>query len=55
MAQTMNNIELTRAVQILQGQISNLENRLGANIPKVEQDVATVMAATKPMIKALKK
>lgn len=54
MAQTMNNIELARTSQILQNQISDLENRLGANIPKVEQDVATIKEATKPMFEALK-
>ena len=54
MAQTMNNIELTRAIQILQGQISDLENRLGANIPKVEQYLATVMEKTEAMFEAMK-
>ena len=54
MAQTMNNIELTRAFQLLQGQIQHLENRLGSNKRKVEQDVATVMAAANSMSEALK-
>ena len=50
-AQTMNNLELTRALQLLQGQMQHLENLLGVNIPKIEQDVAT---AAKKMFDALK-
>ena len=53
-AQTMNNLELTRALQILQGQMTDLESRLAANIPKVEQDVASVRAAAESMFAALR-
>ena len=54
MAHTIHKLELTRAIQLLQGQISDLESRLAANIPKVEQDVSTVMEAAKSMFEALK-
>ena len=53
-AQTWNNLELTRAIQMLQGQISDLETRLSANIPKVEQDLAQTRAAAEGMFAALR-
>ena len=53
-AQTWNNLELTRAIQMLQGQISDLETLLSANIPKVEQDVAQTRAAAESMFAALR-
>ena len=54
MTATMNNMDLTRTFQQMRAQISDLDARLHANIPKVEQDVANVVTGVKMMFDALK-
>lgn len=54
MAATTNNFDLTRAFQQMQAQITDLDARLKANIPKVEEDVANVVTDVKMMFDALK-
>ena len=50
----MNNLELTRAFHAMQAQVNDLDARLQANIPKVEQDVANIVIDVKTMFEALK-
>ena len=50
----MNNLKLTRAFRAMQAQVNDLDARLQANIPKVEQDVANIVIDVKTMFEALK-
>ena len=50
----MNNMDLTRAFHQMQAQVNDLDARLQANIPKVEQDVANIVTDVKTMFEALK-
>ena len=50
----MNNMDLTRAFHAMQAQVNDLDARLQANIPKVEQDVANIVIDVKTMFDALK-
>ena len=53
MAATMNKMSLNRACQQLQTETTDLENRLQANIPRIEQDVANVVTDIKTMSESL--
>ena len=54
MSGTMNNMELTRAVQELQMSTTDIAQRLAAAIPKIEQDVSNSESDIKIMFESLK-